>query len=187
MDKSEFMRLLLYSFLSCFILLASMSSCKESESKKRIRKAALEEKLSDTVIDSIMTFDSLTNTTNLLVKKRKLENIYITPEIPANIIRNDGKVASQFETTRKLSFFISKKINLPEDIATTKVKRSLLLRFYISKEGRMMGIKILNPNYNKLDTALLEVAYKLKHTYKWVPATHQGKPVNSQVIIPARY
>ncbi len=165
----------------------ALSSCKETEEQRRVKKAAKEKKLTATVVDSIITYDSLTQTTNVTVEKRELDNIYITPEKPANIYRNDGQVASQFETIRKVSYFISKKAKLPDDLVAQKVRKALLVRFFISKEGRMMGVKLLNPTHTKLDTALLEVVYKLKHTYKWAPATHKGQPVNSQIVIPVKY
>jgi len=182
------MRKIKYFLLLFMSIVFILSSCKESEEQKRIKKAAKEKLLTATVIDSIITYDSLTRLYDTIVEHRTLKNIYRTPEKPANILRKDGTPASQYETTRKVSFFLSKNVKLPEFLqGPSKVEKAILGRFYISKEGRMMGIKILNPTYTALDTATLEVLYKLKHTYKWAPATHKGTPVNSQIIIPMRY
>ncbi len=161
-------------------------SCKETEEQKRVKKASKEKLYSMTVQDSIFEFDSTSNTLNVTVETKEIKDIYKTPEKPANIIRKDGTPASQFETTRKVSYFINKSLQSKIDQGKPK-GRNLVMRFVVSTDGRMVGLKILNRSYTKLDTIAISTFNQLKRKYKWSPATHLGKPVNSEITIPIKY
>jgi len=84
--------------------------------------------------------------------------------------------------TQALMRFIQDNIHFPKDMEAMPVR--IVIRFEVTKRGRIKHAKILRPQNPELDQIALDMVRKMP---RWKPATWAGKPVASTYTLPVLF
>lgn len=78
--------------------------------------------------------------------------------------------------------FLAETVNYPAKAKENNIKGRVVLRFIITKEGKVQNIEVLSKDSHELlNNAVIEV---VKLFPAWKPAEHNGKPVNGYFVLP---
>lgn len=98
------------------------------------------------------------------------EPYYVAPEIPGG--------------AKTLMEFLSKNIKYPINAMRQNRQGRVLIDFIVEKDGSLSNPKISKSIDSDLDIEALRVVKKLGETYKWIPATLDGKPQRVRFTLP---
>ena len=85
------------------------------------------------------------------------------------------------------SKYLSKNLIYPEDARFLDVEGLVYLHFYVTEEGKMEEIELMNPeeNHPSLNKEALRVVSM--YPYLWSPSIENGKAIRSEVRLPIRF
>lgn len=140
-------------------------------------------------------------------KRKELTRFYETGEIKSiKITENDELVKENYfsETGEEIpkpeiiqalpkggiagwSAYLSQNLVYPEDAKFLDEEGLVYLHFYVTEEGKMEEIEIMNPEENH--PSLNKEAFRVvsKYPYSWTPCVENGKVIKSEMRLPIRF
>lgn len=85
---------------------------------------------------------------------------------------------------QEMNNFIAKHLKYPEIAKEIAVQGRVFVKFTVSKDGSLKDVVVVRGVHNSLDAEAKRV---IKLMPKWIPAKHNGKVVNCQMIIPIKF
>lgn len=132
-------------------------------------------------------------------KEQDLPEIKITDPISSVKVQNkgvslDSDIVFYNDPIEKRPFFpggnanfykyLRQNIHYPPDALKHKVQGKVFLSFIVEKNGRLTNLKVTRSVSKNLDAEALRV---VQNSPKWVPGTHNGKPISYQLSLPINF
>lgn len=140
-------------------------------------------------------------------KRKETTRFYETGERKSLSITEDGEVLKEIyfsETGQEMpgpeiiqalpkdgiagwSEYLRQNLLYPEDARFLDKEGLVYLHFYVSEEGKMEEIELMNPeeNHPSLNKEALRVVSK--YPYLWTPSVENGKVIKSEMRLPIRF
>ena len=83
-----------------------------------------------------------------------------------------------------LNKYLKEKIKYPADAKSAKVEGKVYISFIVTTDGTLSDIKVAKKVNPSLDAEALRV---VKAMPKWVPGSHEGKPVSVSYVLPIAF
>ena len=107
-------------------------------------------------------------------------------EVKTGIINEDDSIKqATFKggSEKYIAYFI-KEIKYPEKAKKQNISGKVFVEFIVKKDGSIQGANIKKSSNEIFNTEALRV---VKRMPKWNPATKNGKPVNSKMVVPIQF
>ena len=114
---------------------------------------------------------------------KQIDPIFKNPDQPINIEICEGKEEKCFN--KYLLERIYRELKYPQEAQSKGIEGKVILALTINRDGKLGDIKVLRGIGGGCDKESIRVAKSL--FLKWIPAHHDGVPVNSQYILPIRF
>ncbi|HEX2920474.1 MAG TPA: energy transducer TonB [Bacteroidales bacterium] len=85
---------------------------------------------------------------------------------------------------KALMQYVNKQMVYPEDALSKGIQGKVMVKFVVTKEGKVTDVSISKGLYPSIDAAVLEIVKTLP---KFEPATIGGKPVNCWFAFPVTF